>query len=380
MINTNRLAATFKHLVEIDSISKEEAGVSNAIIKAMEPFDARIFIDNAGEKTGGNTGNLIIKIKGEKQVPPLLISAHMDTVEPGRGIKAVLKNGLFTSKGKTVLGADDKSAIAIIIETINVLKENNLPHGPLELLFTVCEEIGLSGAKHLDYDLITARFGYVLDSTEIGGIATRAPAANRLKFVIHGKDAHAGAFPERGINAICLASRAIEGLKTGRIDHETTCNIGMINGGVATNIVPGKVTVQGETRSHNQEKLDGVTNHIVDAFKSVVENEKKLSADTLLPKIDITVENDFPFTNIPDDHIVVKLVMQAGRNLGKKITARKTGGGSDANIFYKNGIITGVLGTGMRDVHTLRESIRVDDMTDAAMLLIEIIKLHSKGD
>ncbi len=378
MINTKRLAATFKSLVEIDSVSKEEAKISEAIIKAFKPFGARFFFDNAGEKIGGDTGNLIVKLQGEQHVPSLLLSAHMDTVEPGRGIKAVLKDGLFTSDGTTILGADDKSAIAIIIETVNVLKENNLPHGPLELVFTVCEESGLQGAKHLNYGLITATCGYVLDSAETQGIVTRAPAANRFEFVVHGKEAHAGAFPERGINAIRLASKAIEGLNIGRIDDETTCNIGMINGGVATNIVPNRVTVQGEARSHNQEKLDRVTNHIVDTFKCVVENEKQRSSDKLLPAIDVFVENDFSLTHIPDDHPVVTCVMQAAEKLGKKMTVRKTGGGSDANIFFKNGIVTGVLGTGMCDVHTLHESVKVDDMVDSATLLLEIIKLHSQ--
>lgn len=378
MINTNRLSSIFKHLVEIDSVSKEESLVSKAIIKALRPFDPQIFIDKAGEKIGGNTGNLIVKIKGETGAPPILLSAHMDTVEPGRGIKAVLKDGLFTSGGNTILGADDKSAVAIIIEAIHVLKENNLSHGSLELLFTVCEEVGLLGAKHLDYDIITAKYGYVLDSAETNGIVTQAPAANRLKLIVHGRDAHAGVFPELGINAISLASRAIDGLKTGRIDHETTCNIGMISGGVATNIVPDKVTVEGEARSHNQEKLDRVTNDMVDSFKRVVENEKQTSHDAMLPEVEIFVENDFPSTSIPHEHLIVTCAMQAAENLGKKMETKKTGGGSDANIFYKNKIFTAVLGTGMRDVHTLRESIRLDDMSDATRLLIEIIKLHSK--
>ncbi len=210
-------------------------------------------------RSGSNTGNLIARFRGTAKDPPLLLNAHMDTVEPGKGVIPVFKDGIFTSDGTTILGADDKSAIAILLETIRVLQENNLPYGPLELVFTICEETGLLGAKYLDYDLITATYGYALDATDTEGIVTRAPGSDRLEFKIHGKDAHAGAAPEKGINAITLACKAIAGLEIGRIDHETTCNIGIIKGGIATNIVPNLVTVKGEIRSHNEEKLTRMT-------------------------------------------------------------------------------------------------------------------------
>jgi len=377
MVNRDRLAEIFKFLVQIDSVSKEEGAISDEIKNILDTMGAKTFIDSAGNKIGGNTGNLIAKFKGNTQAPPLLINAHMDTVEPGKGVAAVLENGVFTSDGTTILGADDKSAIAIILETIKVIKENDLSYGPIEIVLTVCEEIGLLGARNLDLDLITAKFGYALDATDTEGIVTRAPSANRLEFIIHGKDAHAGAAPEKGINAILLASKAIAKLELGRIDNETTCNIGIIEGGLATNIVPNLVTVKGEVRSHDEEKLNKITNEIVLSFKGVVENYKGMTFDDGLPRLESTIEKDFSRTYVPDDHPVVTLARRAAENLGRKMITKTSGGGADANIFFEKGIVTGVLGTGMRDMHTVLESVRLDDMVRTAELLLEIIRLHT---
>lgn len=379
MVNKDRLAETFKFLAEIDSISKEEGTISREIKKILESMGAETWVDGAGDKIGGDTGNLIARFKGSRQAPPLLLNAHMDTVEPGRGVTAILSDDVFTSDGTTILGADDKSAIAILLETIKIIQENDLAHGPLELVFTVCEEIGLMGAKHLDLDLISAKFGYSLDATDTEGIVTRAPSANHLEFKVHGKDAHAGAAPEKGINAISLASKAIARLELGRIDHETTCNIGVIEGGTATNIVPNRVTVKGEVRSHDEEKLNKITNAMVSSFKGVVDNYKGMTSDHGLPGLETKIQKDFSRTYIPEDHPVVKLACRAADNLGRKMVTKTSGGGADANIFFEKGIMTGVLGTGMRDMHTVRESVGLDDMVRATELLLEIIKLHARG-
>lgn len=375
MINRERLAETFRFLVEIDSMSKNEKPVCLEIKKIFESMGAETILDHAGEKVGSNTGNLIARFEGNTETPPLLLSAHMDTVGPGTNIKAVFKNGVFTSDGTTILGADDKSAIAIYIEIMRVLQENKLPHGPIEFVFTICEEIGLLGAKNLDISLISAKYGYVLDTENTEGIVTRAPAANSLEFKIHGREAHAGASPEKGINAILLASKAIAGLELGRIDHETTCNIGMIKGGIATNIVPNLVKINGEARSLDPEKLTRVTNTIVKSFKDVVETYPKGSAEDL-PRLETRIDKDFSSTDIPEDHPVVTLAQKAAVNLGRKMAVTTSGGGSDANIFFEKGIITAVIGTGMHDIHTVRESIRLDDMVYTSELLLEIIRLH----
>ena len=376
MVNEERLADLFMKLASIDSVSRQEHDISIEIQKIARELGATCEVDQSGGKTGSNTGNLVMKWKGTQSGPPLLLSGHMDTVEPGCGVKPKLQNGVFSSAGNTILGADDKSAIAIIFEVISVLQENRLAHCPLEVVFTTCEEIGLQGAKHLDFRLISATQGYVLDTSDTGIIVNRAPSANRLEFRIIGKDAHAGVVPEEGVNAIYYASKAISNLALGRIDHETTCNIGVITGGVATNIVPSTVVVQGEVRSHSEEKLTKVTDDILKSFqKAVAENRE---GNSEFPKLEYTIENDFPLTNIPLDHPVITIAQQAASNKGRTLSFKSTGGGSDANIFFKHGIMAGVIGTGMTDMHSVRESIKLEDMVQTAELLLEIIRLHSE--
>ena len=378
MINIDRLKDTFATLVSIDSESKQEQAFALALREKLDAMGAHTVVDDAGRQIGSNTGNLIAKLSGTRNVRPLLLSAHMDTVAPGKEIQPIFKGGVFSSAGDTILGADDKSAIAIILETLQLLKEKNVPHGPLELVFTVCEELALDGAKHLDFNLITATQGYALDASDTGGIITRAPAANRFTFQVFGKEAHAGAAPEKGINAITLASKAIASLELGRIDPETTCNIGMIQGGLATNIVPNRVQVVGEVRSHSEAKLKQVTETITAAFKDAVDNYSGMIMEDALPSVDTLIVKSFSRTNIPKTHGVVTLATRAAQNLGRELICKASGGGSDANIFFEKGIMVGVLGTGMHDVHTLNEWIRIDDMARMVELLLEIIKEHAK--
>jgi len=377
-IDSNRLADTFEQLVRIDSISKEEGQLVRMLRPILDDLGAETIVDGAGEKVGGQTGNLIARFSGNRDVAPMLFSAHMDTVEPGRGVQPVYKEGRFFSDGSTVLGADDKSAIAVLMEVLRVLMVHDLPHGPIDLVFTVCEEIGLLGAKHLDFGYLRARFGYVLDSRYTDAVVVRAPSANRFEIVIHGREAHAGSAPETGVNAIALAARAINGLDMGRIDHETTCNIGLIEGGIATNIVPNRVMVIGEARSHSDDKLRRLTDRITSAFENTVEGEQAESTDGL-PRVDVHVSEQFSHTSVPDDHPVVLLARRAAENLGRTMATKATGGGADANIFFQNGIVTGVLGTGPCDIHTVRESVALEDMVQAAELVLEIIRLHAES-
>ncbi|MEE4608659.1 MAG: M20/M25/M40 family metallo-hydrolase [Desulfobacteraceae bacterium] len=377
-IDFQRMSETFLSLVRIDSESRHEAAIHLHLKNILTGMGADVAADRAGEAFGGEIGNLVARFSGNRDVAPMMLNAHMDTVGPGRGIRPQFKDGVFTSDGTTILGADDKSAIAILLEVIRVVRENDLPHGPLDLLLTVGEEIGLAGAKHLDPNLLRARFGYALDATDTDGIVVRAPGANRLTFTVCGKEAHAGAAPERGINAIAVAAKAIAALHLGRIDAETTCNIGQIEGGTAVNIVPNRVVVKGEARSHDPAKLEQVTNRILGAFEEAVAAARRDGSDDL-PRLEADIEEDFRPTHIPEDHPVVTLARRAAANLGRQLKAKITGGGADANVFFANGIITGVLGTGMRDMHTLHESVALADMVAAAELVLEIIRLHGEG-
>jgi tripeptide aminopeptidase len=371
------MADRFKALVEIDSPSREERDVALELEKILTRMGAAVCFDTAAKKVNGNCSNLVAKFKGTIDAEPIFLSGHMDTVGPGRGIKVQFENGIFKSDGTTILGADDKSAIAIILEVMDVILEDKLDYPPAEIIFTVCEEVGLLGAKNFDHALMDSTFGYILDSTDTRGIVTKAPAANKIGIKIYGKAAHAGAAPEKGINAIMVASKAVSGLTLGRIDEETTCNLGTIKGGVATNIVPELVEIQGEARSHDLGKLKAVTDTIVAAFHMAADAFK---GDCDLPRVEAIVENDFPNTNIPEDHRTIVLARKAASNLGTHLASKTIGGGADANVFFGKGIVAGVLGTGMTDVHTLNESIDIKDMEAAAKLVLEILKVHAKGD
>ncbi|MDY6954639.1 MAG: M20/M25/M40 family metallo-hydrolase [Thermodesulfobacteriota bacterium] len=380
MVNRDRLTRVFQELVQIDSVSKKEGAVAQVLQKTFESLGAEVVIDGAGPKVESESGNLIARFQGTNtQVAPLLLNAHMDTVQPGEGIRIVFSDGVFSSDGTTILGADDKSALAVIIETIRVLQERGIPHGPLEVVVTVCEEVGLLGAKNLDYSLLKAEYGYSLDASDPDGIVIRAPAANHIHFRVLGRDAHAGAAPEKGINAIQLAGRAIAKMPIGRIDKETTANIGLIQGGTATNIVPGLVTLTGEVRSHSPEKLDRETKRIVQCLEEEISAYKKaFPADDGLPRCEAEIREDFSVMKTPEDHLVVAMAREAATRLGREMKTKTSGGGSDANIFFGHGIVTGILGTGMKDLHTVRESIRLDDMVKSVELLLEIIQLHTK--
>lgn len=377
MINSQRLVQRFQALVKIDSLSRQERDVALELEKILTAMGAMISYDTAGEQVGGNCSNLVAKFKGTVDADPIFLCGHMDTVGPGKGIKVQFEDGIFRSDGTTILGADDKSALAIILEVMDVILENKIDYPPVEIIFTICEEIGLLGAKHFDYSLMDSKFGYILDSTDTQGIVTKAPAANKIIIKIHGKAAHAGAEPENGVNAIMVASKAISKLELGRIDEETTCNFGIIKGGVATNIVPAFVEIHGEARSHDMKKLKRVTDNIVNTFQTTAE-EIKDNSD--LPRIEAIVKNDFPNTNIPEDHKAIKLARKAADNLGITLESKTIGGGADANIFFGEGIVAGVLGTGMTDVHTLNESIAIKDMEASAKLVLEILKVHAAGE
>lgn len=377
MVNAERLAETFRSLAATGSVSRREAALAGDLRRKLEALGAEVFIDDTAPKTGSDTGNLIARLKGTCAVPALLLNAHMDTVQPGEGVSVQFVDGVFTSDGRTILGADDKSAIAVILETLFVLKERGLAHGPLEIVLTVCEETGLAGAKNLDFTQFEAPFGYTLDGSDTEGVIVQAPSANRFEISVIGKDAHAGAHPEKGINAIHLAAKAMAGLTLGRIDQETTCNIGWIEGGLATNIIPPLVTLRGEARSHDEDKLRQVTANIVNTFERVIAAGRGGEPQNGLPKVETRVERSYSRTRIPEDHLLVDLARRAADRLGRGMRTKISGGGSDANIFFEKGIPLGILGTGMREVHSVREHVRLEDMVRAAELLLKIIQEHA---
>ncbi|MDT8316623.1 MAG: M20/M25/M40 family metallo-hydrolase [bacterium] len=376
MINQKRLVEEFLTMVSVDSPSRDEADFAAYLSRLLRGLGAETVYDSAENKTKGNCSNLIAKIRGNKpDAPVILLNAHMDTVSPGRGIKPVIKDGVIHSDGDTILGSDDKSGIAIIIEVIRSLRDNSLPHGDIEILFTVCEEVGLLGAKHFDPSSINAAFGYSLDSSDSCKIVYAAPASNHIKFTVHGVESHAGLAPEKGISAIKLAAQAIAGMPLGRIDDETTANIGTIQGGTATNIVAGTVIMEGEARSHNIEKLTNQTKAMVDSVKKVV-HENKLDGNEAT--LDLEISMDYPLMLLNEDCPSISLARKAAINTNKKLELRIGGGGSDANILNDKGVEMAIIGTGMKNVHTTDEQIKIDDMEKTADFLLEIIQTNCK--
>lgn len=374
-INRERLAASFIQLCETDSPSREEGKVA-ALLKGIfsELGAEEIVEDDSARQTGSDTGNLVIRFQGTVDAEPLFFCCHMDTVEPARGVKVLRDGDRFSSAGDTILGSDDKSGIAAVIETIRYIQKNNVPHGPIEIIMTTCEEIGLLGAKALDPTLIKAKFGYALDSTGIDTVITGAPAANQIRITVHGAAAHAGLHPEWGINAITLAAQALAVVPQGRIGEQSTVNIGTIEGGVATNIVPEQVTIAGEVRSHSEKYLAELTDQVKNTFVRVVEDWVDPSGHAKgEPRLTFSAESDFPVMHLERSDRVVQHIEKAAELIGIELDYKIAGGGSDANIFNGYGLQTAIIATGMNHVHSTNEEVSLGDMEKLTALLVAIV-------
>lgn len=376
MIDAERLAETFITLCEIDSPSKKEGRVAAYLKKVFsEDFhDAEILEDDSASQTGSDSNNLIIRFPGNRDMAPIFFNCHMDTVEPAIGVKVKRENDIFYSAGNTILGGDDKAGIAVLIEAMRSIQQSNTPYGPVEFVFTTCEEIGLLGAKHLNYSLLKAKMGYALDSTGTDMVIIGAPAANHLDIEIKGLAAHAGLHPEQGINSIQLAGQAIAKLSLGRLDHESTANIGLISGGNATNIIPEITKIKGEVRSHSTEKLARYTKNIENTFAEVV--KKRTNTDSTIdsrPNLSFTAVKEYPPLKLGTDDAVIKRIDKAAQRLDRRLEHVVAGGGSDANIFNGNGAKTAIVGIGMTNVHTTDEQISLSDMIYTAELILSLI-------
>lgn len=369
MVNEKRLVHSFMEYVKISSHSKKEKEFADFIRKELEDLGLETYIDSVGEKIGGSTGNVIARLEGNKNKYPILFSCHLDTVMPGKEIKPLEKEGKIVSDGTTILGADDKAGIAAVIEALKVIKESNIEHGPIEIVFSICEEIGLLGVRNLDFGKIKSQRAFVLDSGgQPGEIVVQGPAQDNICVKILGKEAHAGVSPEKGISAIEVAAHAISNMRLLRIDQDTTANIGVIQGGEATNIVTPEVVIKAEARSLDEKKLEEQTKHMLKCFE---EAAKKFKA-----KIEIEIGKEYKAFHIGEEDELVAIVRKACKNIGIQPLTKKTGGGSDTNIYNEYGIRAVNLATGEGNAHTKEEYIRVRDLVTTANIVMEIIKLH----
>ncbi|MEZ9874446.1 M20/M25/M40 family metallo-hydrolase [Vibrio breoganii] len=363
-VDQNRLVDNFLQLVKIDSESGNEKEVAIEIESQLQQlgFDVERL---AVPETLSNGFNIYAKLPG-KLDGSIVLSCHMDTVTPGNGIEPVIKDGIISSAGDTILGGDDKSGIAAIIEAITTLQENNVEHKTIEIAFTVFEEGGLHGSKQFDCSKIESEMGIVLDSGgPIGTIIAVAPGQQNLKVNITGKPAHAGLAPEQGINALTVASDAIANMNLSRIDEETTANIGVVKGGQATNIVMPSLYIEAEARSLDEEKLTKQVAHMVETFEAAA---TKHGAE-----VDIVSTRAYNPFQIPESHPHIQTVKDVFAQLDIEPIVTSTGGGSDANIFAEKGLTIVNLSTGMAKVHTTEEYIAIEDMRKISQFLMSYL-------
>jgi tripeptide aminopeptidase len=302
----------------------------------------------------------------------------MDTVGPAAAIRPVVDGDLVRTDGTSVLGGDDKAGIVAIFEAIRVLRGRGIPHGDIEVVLTICEESGLAGAKHFDTGRLRARRGLVLDVDGVSELITRAPGANRLAFTVHGLAAHAGICPEEGLSAIQMAAEAISAMRLGRLDAETTANLGVIEGGRATNIIPDRVVIRGEARSLSPAKLEAQTEAMRRCFLDVAARRSvRVGGREHRARVEVDVHHQYDRLDVPDHAGIVALVQGAAAAMGRACPTRSTGGGSDANVFAARGIEVANLACGMREIHTVNEWVDVRDLVLTAELVVETVRLNA---
>jgi tripeptide aminopeptidase len=372
MINESRLIQLFLDLCKIDAPSLKEKEVVEWMKGFLNTHGLAWVEDNAGEKIGGNANNLIVTIPGNvKDAPRIFFSAHFDTVEPTPDIVVEEIDGVFHATSDTILGADDYAGMAPAIEAVLSTIESGDPRGDIVLLLSVAEEIGLKGAAAMDLSGLNLDFGYVLDtSPPVGSFVNRTANHDKLDIKIKGVPAHAGKDPENGVNAVKVLADAVSVMKLGRIDAQTTANIGVVSGGTATNVVCAEVIVKAEARSTNQETLDAQIQHMIACFQN--------SAEKNGATVEFNHIRHYKAYVVADDATVVRVGQQAAVNLGLEPSLRTTLGGSDANIFNAKGLSSIVLATGMEKIHTHDEHVSRADLVKTAELVKEIIAISSK--
>lgn len=372
MINKERMIEEFKRLASFDSLSFKEKDIKDYLVKKLEFLGLEVRVDAVGKKINDNpksAGNIYAFLKGNKKGEPILFSGHMDTVSPGIDKKVVIDGDIVKSDGTTVLGSDDITGLVSILEALEVIKEDNLSHPDIEVIFFVAEEPYCRGSSHFDFKDVKSKMAYVLDlSGPVGSAAIAAPSIIYFKIEVKGKAAHAGFEPEKGISAIEVASSAISKLKLGRIDENTTANIGLINGGKGINIVPDFVGIEGEVRSLSHDKALSVVETIKNTFD--------IEAKRLGASIDVKVEERIHAYSVSKDSLVIERYKKSLDILGygepKLIT---TFGGSDNNILNLHGIKGIVIANAMNKCHTTEEYFEISEFVKSANITLKLMTL-----
>lgn len=363
----------FCELAAIPSPPGEERRVADRVAAYLDELGLDVDEDGAGALVGSTMGNLLARAAPTDGGTPIFLCAHLDTVPPTDAIEPVVEDGIVRNARPTILGADNKAAVAVMLEGVRRVLEAGLPHGGIELLFTPKEEVGLEGAKAFDADRLQAEFGYVFDHEgPIGEVVRQAPSSTAIDAVFTGRAAHAGMAPEEGRSAIFAAARAIADLRLGRIDEETTANVGLISGGSARNIIPEWCTIEAEARSHDSTKLADLVQEMIDAFA--------FGASLGDCTVETEVNEAYPGYRFRRGDSIVELAATALERRGYEVSTAFTGGGADANVFNARGIPCLNLANGMAEIHTPNEYFAVADLEGMVDVTLELVDLARTRD
>ncbi|WP_371373800.1 M20/M25/M40 family metallo-hydrolase [Sporomusa aerivorans] len=359
----------FLELVKIDVQSRNERGIADVLKDKLTALGLEVSEDDTATKVGGNAGNIIARLKGEPGIPAVLLSAHMDRVMNAGNITPVVHadTGIITSDGNSILAADNIAGVCAILEGIRKIKANNTPHGDIEIVFSVCEEIGVVGTKHLDFKQLQARIAYVFDAPgRIGRIITQAPTKCKIKVGVQGRSAHAGNEPEKGLNAIRVAAVALSRLKEGRISLNTTANFGSFHAGNSTNVVCDYAEILGEARSTNDYEIEQYLQDVKQIFAAV--------ADEYQTEIEVSMQILYRAFSINETEAIAQIAARAMRNVGIEANFTSGGGGMDGNHFNANGIQAIGVALGYSKNHTPAEQVVIADMVKCGELIQELVK------
>jgi tripeptide aminopeptidase len=362
----------FTELAAIASPPGEERPVADVVARYLRDLGLAVDEDGAGATVGSNMGNLYCRVEpnGNGGGTPIFLCAHLDTVPPEGSIEPVIEDGVVRNAGGTILGADNKSAVAAMLDATRRVLAENRPHAGLELLFTPKEEVGLLGAAAFDHRRLHAHVGYVYDqAAPIGDVILGAPYSQALEVRFHGRAAHSGMYPEEGRSAVVAAARAITDLRLGRVDEETTANVGLITGGSAGNIIPEWCTLSAEARSHDERKLGELVQEMVDAFAFAAGLEDC--------EVETKISKSYKGYRFKRSDEVVRLAHSALERSGYTPSYGLSGGAADANVFNERGLACLNLANGMQDIHTPDERITVEDlegMVDVTLALLDVAR------
>ncbi len=364
----DRITDTFIKLAEIDGISYEERKVADHLKKIWKELGVTLIEDSAGEKIGGDTGNLFAAISGKgrlKDADPILFCAHMDTVSPGRGKKIIVhEDGIITSDRTTVLGADDRAALAVIYEGYRQILEEGADHAPIELLFAPAEETYTVGASAFDYSVVKAKKAFVPDcSGEFGVYSSQEPTLIYFEITVNGRSAHAGFEPEKGINAIAAAALSISRIKQGWVDDHTSLNFGTIEGGTVSNAVSARVLIKGEIRSAIHEDALSAFENVRKVF------EEEAAAIGAVAEFFSDIRLKAYKANENETGSALELYNRALAAIGESSFPKKSFGGSDNNVLVRNGIDGLCIYNAMHEIHTVNEYTTVEELVNLTQLI-----------